>query len=67
MPSQRLVFLCDISPSPPLKGMKHKKEVDELFRKLALYKRNEAYREAIRLKTRIIMPGVERDIKRGIT
>ena len=38
--------------------MKHKKEVDELFRKLALYEQDEAYQEYISVLARIIEPGV---------
>ena len=50
---------------PPLSlmGMKHKKEVDEFYRKLALNEGNKAFWEAIELKTRIIMPGEERGKK----
>ena len=45
--------------------MKHKKEVDEFYRKLALNEGNKAFWEAIELKTRIIMPGEERGEKAG--
>jgi len=46
--------------------MKHKKEVDELFRKFDLIRRNPALRERMELKMWIIMLGVHRDIKRRI-
>jgi hypothetical protein len=45
--------------------MKYKKEVDEQFRKLALHQNDKAFWAAIELKSRIIMPGVARDIKRS--
>ncbi len=46
--------------------MKHKKLVDEYFRNLARYEQDEAYQEYIGELARIIEPGVQRDIKRGI-
>ena len=45
--------------------MKHKKEVDEFYRKLALNEGNKAFWEAIELKTRIIMPGKKGEKKQG--
>ena len=47
--------------------MKHKKEVDELYRFLDLVKRDSALRECLELKKmKTIMPLVERDIKRRV-
>jgi hypothetical protein len=44
--------------------MKHKKEVDKLFRKLALHENDKTFWAAIELKSRIIEPGFNRDIKK---
>jgi len=44
--------------------MKHKKLVDEYFSNLARFEQDEAYQAYIEELTRIIEPGVQRDIKR---
>ena len=45
--------------------MKHTNEVDELFRLIDLYEKYEAYQEYLAILSRIIEPGVQRDIKSG--
>jgi hypothetical protein len=53
---------CDKFPFMSLRGMKHKS--DEFYRFMDPVRRNPRLRERLELKMRIIMPGVQRDIKR---
>ena len=44
--------------------MKHNKEVDEFYKFLDRMERDPVLREKLEQKMRIIMPGVNRDIKK---